>query len=246
MTPLQQDIFDVLTDFDEFCRAHQLEYFLHYGTLLGAVRGHAFIPWDDDIDLVMDSKNFNRLRSLAAEGKLPPTLRFEDTHYTKSCSIPKIRRTNSTLTEKNGGVGIFIDIFPLRRYTYCEMRWMALAQAALRFRDRRKQIHNPLKKFLFRLVAVWPHLFYITVRAVMRRRQENCRTGTYIGQSPATTSGLFFPATSIFPLSQEVFEGYSFPVPKDTDQVLTILYGSDWHTPRQWADAEHYSASATL
>ena len=244
MTPLQQEIFDVLTDFDEFCRTHQLEYFLDYGTLLGAVRSHAFIPWDDDIDLAMDSKNFDRLRSLAAEGKLPATLRFEDTHYTKSCSIPKICRTTSTLKEKNGGVGLFIDIFPLRRYTYREMRWMAVAQAALLFRNRRKSIHNPIKKFLFRLVTVWPHLFYIIVRAVMRLRQESMHNGTYLGQSPATTADIFFPVSAVFPLSKENFEGRLFPVPKDTDKVLTIMYGSDWRTPRQWADADHYADTA--
>ena len=44
---------DLLFKFDEICRKHQIRYAIAYGTLLGQVRHHGFIPWDDDIDLFM-------------------------------------------------------------------------------------------------------------------------------------------------------------------------------------------------
>ena len=241
MTPLQHNIFELLKTFDAFCKENSLEYFLMYGTLLGAVREQRFIPWDDDIDVSMDMANFNRLRKLSQEGKLPPTLRFEDTHYTKGCSVPKIRFTASRLREKNGGVGLFLDIFPLRRYTATEMIWMRRAQAALHFRNRRKAIRNPLGKTLFRLVAMGPHLFFILVRAIMKRRPEPTGDHLFLGHSPAVTADAYLPETAIFPLSEATFETQRFPIPGNPDKVLAIWYGIDWRIPKQWNNANHFA-----
>ncbi len=44
---------DIMDEIDRVCAAHGVEYFLGYGTLLGAVRHGGFIPWDDDMDIVM-------------------------------------------------------------------------------------------------------------------------------------------------------------------------------------------------
>ena len=240
MKPLQKDIYQLLQEFDAFCKANALEYFLMYGTLLGAVREQRFIPWDDDIDVSMDMANFNRLRELSRQGKLPATLRFEDTHYNRGCSVPKIRSTASRLMEKNGGVGLFLDIFPLRRYTATEMTWMRRAQAALHFRNRRKAIRNPIGKALFRLIAMGPHLFFIMVRAIMKRRSEPTGNHLFMGHSPAVTADAYLPADAVFPLSEATFETLRFPIPGNPDKVLTIWYGSDWRIPKQWANADHF------
>lgn len=52
---------DLLRKFDEFCRAHDVHYFIAFGTLLGAVRHQDIIPWDDDIDVVMTRSEYNKL-----------------------------------------------------------------------------------------------------------------------------------------------------------------------------------------
>lgn len=44
---------DMLAEMDKFCKKHHLRYSLAYGTLLGAVREKGFIPWDDDMDVMM-------------------------------------------------------------------------------------------------------------------------------------------------------------------------------------------------
>lgn len=55
-------LIDVLKDFDVFCREHEIEYFISYGTLLGAVRHGGFIPWDDDIDVSMHIEDCLKLQ----------------------------------------------------------------------------------------------------------------------------------------------------------------------------------------
>lgn len=117
---------------------------------------------------------------------------------------------------------------------------MLIARSGLQFRGRRKYIKNPVIKFLFRLVAVWPHLFYIFVRFVMKLRKENYKNGTYLAHTPSTTPKFFFPIGVVFPLSRTNFENGNFLVPGDSRKFLDIVYGSDWETPKQWTDADHF------
>ena len=51
---------DILVEFDKFCKEHDLQYFLVYGTLLGAVRHKGYIPWDDDIDVWIKAEDLER------------------------------------------------------------------------------------------------------------------------------------------------------------------------------------------
>ncbi len=57
-------LFEILIEFASFCEEHNLCYFLAYGTLLGAVRHQGFIPWDDDIDVMMPEKDYLKLKEL--------------------------------------------------------------------------------------------------------------------------------------------------------------------------------------
>ena len=57
----------MLKELDAFCRENGIEYILDSGTLLGAIREHGFIPWDDDVDIVMTGENFERFQKCLAE-----------------------------------------------------------------------------------------------------------------------------------------------------------------------------------
>lgn len=59
---------DMLAHFDSFCRKHEIEYSVTWGTLIGAIRHQGFIPWDDDVDVMLDRKNYEKFLMLYKSG----------------------------------------------------------------------------------------------------------------------------------------------------------------------------------
>jgi len=110
---------DMLEVFLAICEQHQLRYFAVGGTLLGAVRHRGFIPWDDDVDLAMPRKDYERFLEVA------PAMLPEHLALTNKRNEPdnphlyfsRIRNRNTTHITKfaqacNINHGVFIDIFP--------------------------------------------------------------------------------------------------------------------------------------
>lgn len=113
---VELEILDVI---HRICTEHGLRYSLAYGTLIGAMRHGGFIPWDDDIDLVMPREDYEKLLAVwhdaAPEGYLLQNTRT-DPDFTQN--FTKIRKDHTTFLqddterEKKYHKGIFVDIFP--------------------------------------------------------------------------------------------------------------------------------------
>ena len=73
--PLQEAVLRIFKVFAMICGRHGLRYYAAYGTALGAVRHHGFIPWDDDLDVAMPREDYNRFVRVVSE-ELPPDMKF--------------------------------------------------------------------------------------------------------------------------------------------------------------------------
>ena len=110
---------DILSTFDRICRENDLEYFLFYGTLLGAIRHKGFIPWDDDIDVVMPRESYERFYQGVQQGWLDGTPYALDYFRDGKSSEPMIKMidTRTQLSEPylldSITTGLWVDIFPL-------------------------------------------------------------------------------------------------------------------------------------
>ena len=109
---------DLILQLDRVCAKHNLRYYLIEGSLLGAVRHHGIIPWDDDMDVIMPRKDYETLKTLKYEFSHPYFLQFPGDDNGYFFSFAKIRNSLTTAIgipfryEKfNQGIGV--DIFVL-------------------------------------------------------------------------------------------------------------------------------------
>lgn len=116
--PLQDIEYEILKELDKVCRNNNLTYFLAFGTMLGAVRHEGFIPWDDDIDVIMPLDDYNKLELLRDECFHEPYF-LQSFESEPACGLcyKKLRRSDTTLIAgslagKKVNHGINIDIYP--------------------------------------------------------------------------------------------------------------------------------------
>ena len=120
-TRLKQVEIEIFDELDRVCRKHNIEYYMVGGTLLGAVRHGGFIPWDDDIDVVMYRSDLEKLESLYYNGEFDNKyfLQTEKTDDYYPLMTAKLRKNDTMFLEDcindnvKSNCGIFIDIFPL-------------------------------------------------------------------------------------------------------------------------------------
>lgn len=117
--PLQDKILEIMVYIDEFCKSHGIRYYLMGGSALGAMRHGGFIPWDDDLDIFMDYKNFRKFAK-ACKKDLDTKRFYYQAMNTKEWPhfFAKLRMNGTTyLEDVNKGrkvhQGIFVDIMCL-------------------------------------------------------------------------------------------------------------------------------------
>lgn len=115
---IKQEEVAILDWFDSFCSDKDLNYSIAYGTLLGAVRHRGFIPWDDDIDVVMPRPDYDAFIALAKNGGFPEDIDVQATEVDGFVQ-PFAKVVNKAIEVKSGrNMGgkkewLWIDIFPI-------------------------------------------------------------------------------------------------------------------------------------
>ena len=116
---LKQLELDIMKQFDAYCEKHDLRYYLYAGTLIGAVRHKGFIPWDDDIDVVMPRPDYEKLQLLLEKEPISPNIKLVNAKNYDLYPFPFLKLTDTRTSgiakymPKNYRMGVWIDVFPL-------------------------------------------------------------------------------------------------------------------------------------
>ncbi|MBO7366829.1 MAG: LicD family protein [Bacteroidales bacterium] len=116
LAELQQVSLDILKEVHDFCIAREIRYSLAYGTLIGAVRHKGFIPWDDDVDIVMPRPDYDRF---FAEFSSPSLSAIKEGSKESYLAFGRVYDKERTVCDtliphgKNYKGGVWIDIFPI-------------------------------------------------------------------------------------------------------------------------------------
>lgn len=105
---------DILKDVHDFCMKNEIKYSLAFGTLLGAVRHKGYIPWDDDIDIMMQRKDYeiflrmygNKKYQIAYRDRMP-------SFYLPYAKVYDVRTKVDEYSDYSMDYGVNIDVFPL-------------------------------------------------------------------------------------------------------------------------------------
>ncbi len=255
---------DLLCELDRVCNKYNLRYFLDGGSLLGAVRHRGFIPWDDDIDVVMLREDYDRLLEVAkSEFQHPIFLQstFSESKYiTGHCQL-RNNNTSAILTKQytyaRCNMGIFIDIFVLDGIVDDER----LLKKQWRIKNRlKKQMSNIaycysdniIKMIYKRIRAVMTRLFCGNMQKLYVRFEKclrSCGDTKYVGlvsfkkelDSLKKMERKWYDQVEMLE-----FEGMYFPAPKEYEKVLMNYYGSDYMTPKNIPSLHNASGNMIL
>ena len=244
---LQATELEILLILRDFCAEHDVLWFLDGGTLLGAVRHGGFIPWDDDVDVGMLRKDYDRFVALAKQD-LPDGFSYHDASNTPgyAAMFGKIYKdgtqflTDETL-EAGCSQGIFVDIFPYdrlaaspeqrRRQLHNARTWQSMA-----YLYHAKTIVVPHRGALGSFEKAGCRIAHHLVRAASSPEVIEARYGRSILSDDKTCSEVLtlawpnmtpFPIDAILPMATVQFEGHDFPAPGQTTAYLEATYG-DW------------------
>ena len=227
--------FDILCDIADYCENHNLRYFLSVGTLLGSVRHKGFIPWDDDIDIMMPRPDYQKLIK-EYDGKykiLDPHSGY--LYYSKAYDPNTVKYEPGTDYKKYEPIGVDIDIFPLdgmvedkevldklyKKECFLETL-LRLSNQPIFYRK------NPIK-FINRIV---PRI--IGSKNLVKMIEKNAMTYDYDSSdyvvrmrwSPNGFTGAL--PKKLYDVAYGEFEEKKFRIPAGYDEWLKAFFGDDY------------------
>lgn len=233
----QKVMLEILKEVDRICNIYKIKYFLSDGTLLGAVRHQGFIPWDDDLDISMLRKDYDKFKEIAPK-ELSRKFFFQTSatdKYYDIYHIPlKIRDNNSLIIEQKGKKyhqGLYIDIFPIDKVP--ERKIKANIQKflgnlwTLKLPMDAKDFPKP--KFFVRS-AMQIIGFMIPAKLISKLQLSTIRwneesKGDIYSYGVELTWKTLYKKQDLFPLKKIKFQGEYFWVPNNPHNILTNIYG---------------------
>lgn len=259
---VQGTVLEMATCLDGICRKHDLRYSLAFGSLIGAVRHKGFIPWDDDIDVLMFRDDLDRFLRIAPD-ELPDY--YEVQHFSLGNTRRYVTRIvdNRTLMRldsygERNDLAIWLDIFVLdgipdgrfgRGIQYLRILWHKAMCAFASFEEtvnRSRPGRAWWQQAIIEFCSITHFGSWMDVGerlkkydAALRRYRCTegeacfCGVGTYSGERQT------WPRASLEDLVEYEFESAVLKGPRDYDSVLSATYGDYMVPPSEGHRAVH-------
>lgn len=239
---------DLMAELFRVCKKHNIKIMASGGTMLGAVRHKGFIPWDDDIDLMMFREDYEKLCSVSYEFKHPYFFQtpYTDKGYTVGHAKLRNSETTAILTKYAEYIypynqGIFIDIFPLDSVTDNKLLRFIQAKQASFFKHmvrraanvsvryvvgKSKKRYYPLYKFFYKQFESLSLKCYI-------KYEKICKRYNHVNTEMVSTLSFKFENQQHYKYRRDYietidlpFEFMTVPVGKEYDEGLRKRYGN--------------------
>lgn len=239
---LQKVILSIVKDIDELCRKNGIEYYLFGGSAIGAVRHHGFIPWDDDLDIVMDFKNYEKFIKTCHEQLDTHKYYFQEGMVDWPALYSKVRLKGTLFEESesygddNNQKGIFVDVFRLENSPNSSVlkKWQYFCgKCLLSYCLLERGYKNAsFKKKLLMYLSVPLKMSFLRFFFKRQMTKYNKLDTAYYGCFGARFKykNCFYKKEWFSNPVYVPFEDTRLPVPKQFDEVLAHIYG-DYMTP---------------
>lgn len=236
LNKLHKEILDIMDEIDRICKENHLKYYLIGGTLLGAIRHGGFIPWDDDLDIVMPRGDYEQFIQLAPQFlKEQFDLQWITSNRKYWLQFAKVCKKQTLFGEsdyytKNRAFGIFVDIFPIDETKGVNVsvkirKWIVQKCKAMMIIKVIKGDKNPIKRMVLNIFSVVSinHVMTLAMKGICRKGDYYTNFGSQYNIKKQTIRKEFFG-----PGKRIVFEDREYLAPVDPQAVLTSIFGRNY------------------
>lgn len=258
---VKQKLLEIYKDFAFFCEKNHLTFMLGGGSCLGAVRHQGYIPWDDDLDLIMPRPDYERLKGLLKSGALDEKYEYSFPNDEKDapCCFLKLYLKGTRWVEIGNEnskypIGLFLDVFildgapnypclqKLKGFVANSLRLISnmVMESSSRMTESQKAFYGNNSKLNFYikarralgwLLSIVPHRKWISWFDNFVCCDTSKRKHWAIPTGRKLYCGEILPASVYCPVSYGMFEGVKVPLPGKCDVYLKNLYGPNYMTP---------------
>ena len=239
-------LLEMLKEIDAFCRANDIRYSLAFGTLLGAIRHKGFIPWDDDMDIMMPLPDLLKFKELFHSDKL----KYCDVDTEKHYDFPFSRIAYKPTYRQQGLIfqsyGVCIDLLPVISIPSDENKQNDFFSLVIKLRKKRKlakKWRDRIIKYLpLRTIPLYDYIQKRYRNSILDSMKYNPSGEYYVVAIPPENRKRVMHNIDLFEILIDVdFEKFKFLATIYFDVFLTKMYGDYMRLPSETERHPHHS-----
>lgn len=258
LSHLKEVLLMILKDFIEICEENNLEYYAYAGTALGAIRHSGFIPWDDDIDVIMFREDYEKFLDIMESKKSDKYTIFnventDDFHlFISKMSLNGTEVSEMWTENVSYTLGINIDIFVFDYIPPNKLKWYSLYYRTQILKKigwflgiTQNEVYvSDFKKYLGKILKVLLKIFRISNskfrKSYSKLSLKTKEPSNMVYDLSEVSYKYKYPVSIFKPIRKVQFETIKINMPNDYNTYLTICYGDYMTLPPEEERENHF------